>query len=162
MPTISFVFENNTKYFWKPKNYLFNYTDSASNDNRMTLCIGLTGWNSNEILLGSTWMHNHDIIFDNVNRRIGLVSSSCDMSYSNNKDLSKENEGTETTIPTVPIEDKDTKCETNYDFYVTIILMLSILIVMLIVILILACFRIRRGQNFLWMRLQNEDIGKSI
>ena len=159
LPEFTFLFEKGVKYQWKPENYIYNNTE---NDKKLNFCIGISSWGSNEILLGTTWMHNHDIIFDNVNRRIGLVSSSCDMSYSSKKDNSSEDEETTTTSPTKPVENQDTKCEPNYDFYVTIILMLSILIVMLFVILILACFRIRRGQNFLWMRLQNEENGSGL
>jgi hypothetical protein len=73
LPEIHFTFENNIKYTWKPKNYLYTTTDSNSNE----FCIGLIGWSSNEILLGSTWMHNHDIIFDIQNKRIGFVDSLC-------------------------------------------------------------------------------------
>jgi hypothetical protein len=87
LPDIHFTFENNVKYTWKPHSYLYNSTYSGSKE----FCIGLTGWSSNEILLGSTWMHNHDIIFDLENKKIGLVDSNCsgDMMEFNNLNSSK-------------------------------------------------------------------------
>lgn len=154
MPTISFVFENNTKYFWKPKNYLFNYTDSASNDNRMTLCIGLTGWNSNEILLGSTWMHNHDIIFDLKNKKIGLIESNC-----SGEGFVKINPQTPSiinnSVPIIP--SSSDSCDAKVDLYRKVIILISSLGAIIIILLALGLHRLRNGQNFLWVRLHREE-----
>lgn len=76
MPNFYFTFENNVKYVWKPESYLYLSPESEPNDT-IILCIGLAGWASNEILLGSTWMHNHDIIFDLSNKKLGFAESRC-------------------------------------------------------------------------------------
>ncbi len=94
MPVLTFEFKGNndnndnnedeTKlYTWKPSNYLFNYTTS----NIPTYCFGGVSWGRSDILLGTTWMHDHDIIFDMEKNRIGFVESACDggNTNSNNK-----------------------------------------------------------------------------
>jgi hypothetical protein len=154
MPTFSFIFENNTTYYWKPQNYLFNYTDSASNDNRMTLCIGLTGWNSNEILLGSTWMHNHDIIFDLQNKKIGLIESNCA-----GENFVKINPQTPSiinnSVPLIP--SSADSCDAKVDMYTKVIIIISALGAIIIILLALGLHRLRNGQNFLWVRLNREE-----
>jgi hypothetical protein len=150
MPTLTFVFENDVKYLWKPENYLFNYTDPASNDKRLTFCIGLTGWNSNEILLGSTWMHNHDIIFDLQNKKIGLVESNC---------------AAENVLKLFPLAPAPSatltptgSCDAKVDLYIKMIILITSLASIVIIILAYALHRLRLGQSFLWMRLSSEEI----
>lgn len=170
LPDLTFIFEKGVKYTWSPQNYLYNYT--SENDNKLNFCIGVASWNSNEILLGTTWMHNHDIIFDNVNKRIGLVSSGCDglklpLNHNPTNETVTPSPSEPSNVEPMPdpavvpasVPETEPVCSNDYDFYVTIILMLTIIIVMLVLILILAFFRIRKGRNFLWMKLQNEEIG---
>lgn len=56
-------------------------------------------FSSSEIILGGTWMHNQDIIFDVENQRIGIVESDCgkfnadkknNSSNSNNSQISSQ------------------------------------------------------------------------
>lgn len=157
LPSLTFIFESGVKYEWKPENYLYNTT--AENGNKPSFCIGVASWNSNEILLGTTWMHNHDIVFDVMNKRIGLVSSSCDsvsaVKFNPNSDLND--------LVSNDSKDHESTCgsgTTNKNFYMMIIFMLSILIVLIVMIFVLAICRFRRGQNFLWMKLNNEESGK--
>jgi len=202
MPSIFFKFEGDVNYEWKPRNYLYNYTDAdfSSNDYRETYCLGFAGWHSNEILLGSTWMHNHDIIFDLANKRIGLVESYCDnvngglLDYydslinnygkssnfnsssggvisnstvvNNNSNLNNSNlsnsflNTNSSQSQNLSIIPKDyLACNATVDTYKKLIIVISILAVIFILILVIALNKFRRGQNFLWMRIANEDIG---
>lgn len=189
MPTFTFNFENDVKYNWPPESYLFNYTEFTDNDKRQTYCIGMNSWNSKEILLGSTWMHNHDIIFDLQHKKIGLVESNCAAKnvisvYPNtqapsnviNNDTPKEI----TEVPLPVISDKNNSDssvitgvrdynQTNFlkscddstiDFYIKLIIFISIFSLVLIIILALAIHKIKRGENFLWIRVSNDETGK--
>ena len=69
---ITFVFEGH-EFIWEPENYHFIY----NNDNRLILCLGFDGDNRSNILLGTTFMHGYDIIFDKEVYRIGFVPADC-------------------------------------------------------------------------------------
>jgi hypothetical protein len=162
MPSLTFIFEENVKYHWKAENYLFNYTE-FSDDKRLTFCIGLSGWNSNEILLGSTWMHNHDIIFDIQHQKIGLVESNCGASniISVFPDFGKSIKSSNNATNYYNQASEFFSCDTTIEKYVQLILLISTLAILIILLLIYAINKIRRGEKFLWMRLDAEDAGKN-
>jgi len=66
---------NDMTLSWLPQNYFFL-------DKEGIYCIGISEGASN-IILGTTWMHNRDIIFDNENKKIGFISARCDGTVSN-------------------------------------------------------------------------------
>lgn len=83
-PDITFKFENGVEYIWEPLNYM--YIKSVPQTRHQVACFGFNKGNSFRINLGSTWMHNHDIIFDKTNQRIGFTKASCNsLDNSNNK-----------------------------------------------------------------------------
>jgi len=60
-------------YIWRPINYyyyIFNETERKA-------CLGFNYHLSNEIILGSNFIHGHDIIFDRERHRIGFVRADC-------------------------------------------------------------------------------------
>ena len=150
MPDIHFTFEKNVKYTWKPQSYLYNSTDSNIND-LPTFCIGLTGWASNEILLGSTWMHNHDIIFDLENRKIGFVESNCSGEESFYLNYNK--------FRNVKVISSNRNCEVTVNMYFNIILTVTIISIFIISLISLAVYRLNQGNNFLWTKLSTDESG---
>lgn len=77
MPTLTFTFDENVTYDWKPQNYIYNNTNVDKKDNILNYCIGIYHLKKGEIILGSTWMHNHDIVFDLQDNRVGFAESNC-------------------------------------------------------------------------------------
>ncbi len=76
-PTIKVKFNSEVEVQWKPENYLVFLKER-------TYCIGINDWGyikvknrRNEILLGTTFMHNKDIIFDLEHKKIGIISADC-------------------------------------------------------------------------------------
>lgn len=42
MPNLNFVFQNNVRYDWNPRSYLFNNTEKG--DNTQSYCMGFIKW----------------------------------------------------------------------------------------------------------------------
>lgn len=147
MPTLYFTFESKVQVPWKPENYLYNSTDSG-NDARLTYCMGFTSWSTSELLLGSTWMHNRDVIFDVQDKQIGLVNSRCHMT-------SQDKPG----MMNISVDKKpsSTSCDSLVNFYFYLVIIITIFFVCIIVILLYALRRFRKGQKFLWMQIQDES-----
>ena len=55
-------------YILTPNDYYFEYNE----DNKIGACIGFEGEGASKIILGGTFMHGHDIIFDKDNQMIGI------------------------------------------------------------------------------------------
>ena len=62
------------EFVWKPENYFFIYDDEENGSN---VCLGFEEDIRTNILLGTTFMHNYDIIFDKEKHRIGFVQADC-------------------------------------------------------------------------------------
>jgi hypothetical protein len=133
LPYIFFTFENNLKYNWTPENYIYNKTNV--NDEQLKFCMGFISWNSNEMLLGTTFMHNHDIIFDNLNNRIGIAESNCISKITQKQSIEKP------------------ECETENEYYNKIIFIHVVCVIFLIFILIILYCRISKGRDFLCLKL---------
>ena len=71
---ITIVFEG-YKFIWTPDNYHFIYKTKANGKN---VCIGFDGDRRNNILLGTTFMHGYDIIFDKDKNRVGFAKADCE------------------------------------------------------------------------------------
>jgi len=100
-------------------------------------------------------MHNHDVIFDNESKRIGLVSSECDRANGNYNFNNKENYNNIKTI--------NTTCDNNnaIKFYRMMCIIASIAVFAVIILFAYVIRKLRREGKFLWISL-NEDIGKQI
>ena len=71
-PNITLEF-GKSEYIWRPINYyyyIFNETERKA-------CLGFNYHLSDKIILGSNFIHGHDIIFDRVKHRIGFVPADC-------------------------------------------------------------------------------------
>ena len=81
LPNITFKF-NDFDYIWEPRDYYFD----NSYNNVIQLCLGFSY--GGKFTLGSTWMRNHDIIFDRENLKVGFAKANC--SYINNNSRNDE------------------------------------------------------------------------
>eukprot|EP00340_Litonotus_pictus_P007756 CAMPEP_0170521076 /NCGR_PEP_ID=MMETSP0209-20121228/6386_1 /TAXON_ID=665100 ORGANISM="Litonotus pictus, Strain P1" /NCGR_SAMPLE_ID=MMETSP0209 /ASSEMBLY_ACC=CAM_ASM_000301 /LENGTH=480 /DNA_ID=CAMNT_0010807721 /DNA_START=422 /DNA_END=1861 /DNA_ORIENTATION=- len=73
---------------WEAKNYV-----TIDENDRKKFCIGTYSWRSSEIILGGTWMHNQNIIFDIDNSKIGIVPSNCGGFSSERSEIKSDSEG---------------------------------------------------------------------
>lgn len=74
-PLITFNTNGNYLFDWEPKNYLFNATDS--NNGEIKGCLGFADTNLQKFILGTTWMHGYEIIFDIDKSMIGFLKANC-------------------------------------------------------------------------------------
>ena len=87
MPNISFVFENHTLYDLRSDEYYYylNYKNRT-----VDLCTGFGVWNKSMILLGSNFMHEHNIAFNKRTNVISFARSNCwDVAYYYRRDTQK-------------------------------------------------------------------------
>ena len=72
-PNITLQLSKNKEYIWKPINYYYYY---LNNDQRKA-CLGFNSHKSQNIILGTNFIHGHDIIFDRANKKLGFVPADC-------------------------------------------------------------------------------------
>jgi hypothetical protein len=83
---LTFIFEENASFIWMPKNYHYIYR--AKENDKFYLCLGFDEENRSTILLGTTFMHGYDFIFDKEQHRIGMIEANCNRK---NEDEEKDN-----------------------------------------------------------------------
>ena len=66
---------NDYKFVWTPDNYHFIYKTKSNGNN---VCIGIDEDRRRNILLGTTFMHGYDIIFDKDKNRMGFAKADCE------------------------------------------------------------------------------------
>ena len=74
-PNITLSF-GDSEYIWKPINYYYYYY----NNGERKACLGFHYHSSDRILLGTNFIHGHDIIFDRKKQKLGFVPSDCSRS----------------------------------------------------------------------------------
>ena len=79
---------NGYKFVWTPDNYHFIYKTKSNGNN---VCVGIDGDQRNNILLGTTFMHGYDIIFDKDKNRIGFAKADCERDIDFNEYNKNEN-----------------------------------------------------------------------
>lgn len=99
-------------------------------------------------------MHNHDVIFDLENKRIGLAVADCAASNFNT-DGKKDNIIDNKPIPT-PVDHTE-DCEQLVSYYFTLICLVSVSFTIIIIILLIGLNKLRRGESFLWLRLPSDN-----
>ena len=62
------------EFSWIPKHYYFIYN---TKEDGLNVCLGFNGDERTSILLGTTFMHGYDFIFDKDKNRLGMVRSDC-------------------------------------------------------------------------------------
>lgn len=74
MPNITFRFDNKSDYDLTSDEYYYEYNRTVDEKN---ICTGFGGWNESTILLGSNFMHQHNIIFHRQMGKIGFARTNC-------------------------------------------------------------------------------------
>lgn len=143
MPTLNFEFENFVNYEWSPYNYLYEDLD----DDNVQYCMGFDTWTSNAIVLGTTWMHNHDIIFDLDKKRIGFALANCN----NDKQTSEINR-----------QKYYNNCYKEIATYKKILLSLIAFIIIGFILVSIAISRLRDGKPLLWSRVSSILVEKEM
>ena len=111
---ITFVLDGK-EIVWIPQNYHFIYN---TDKNGLNLCLGFDKENSrHNVLLGTTFMHGFDIIFDREENRMGFVPADCNRNFTNEAIKNNNNDinNIETNI------DEDNIIKINKDNKVNII-----------------------------------------
>ena len=73
LPNFIYTISDKYDYVLTPKDYIFkNYVEKD-----FQICLGFVQTNYSSLILGSTWMHGHDIIFDRENGKIGFATANC-------------------------------------------------------------------------------------
>ena len=72
-PNITLSF-GDSEYVWRPINYYYYH---LKNIGERKACLGFHFHSSEKVILGSNFIHGHDIIFDRKNQRLGFVPSDC-------------------------------------------------------------------------------------
>jgi hypothetical protein len=72
-PNITLQLGKDTEYIWKPINYYYYYLKL----NIRKACLGFNSHKSQNIVLGTNFIHGHDVIFDRENQRLGFVPADC-------------------------------------------------------------------------------------
>ena len=91
---ITFVF-NGHEFIWEPGNYHFIY---STKDIGLNLCLGFEGDSRSNILLGTTFMHGYDIIFDKEKYRVGFVPADCNRVRKIEEENEQKNEDTSISL----------------------------------------------------------------
>jgi hypothetical protein len=72
-PNITLQLDKDTEYIWKPINYYYYYFQT----NTRKACLGFNSHKSQNIILGTNFVHGYDVIFDRANQRLGFVQADC-------------------------------------------------------------------------------------
>ena len=72
-PNITLQLGKDTNYIWKPINYYYYFLKL----NTRKACLGFNSHKSQNIVLGTNFIHGYDVIFDRENQRLGFVQADC-------------------------------------------------------------------------------------
>ena len=131
-PNITLNFEG-YNYTLRGIDYSYEY-----NDKEEGACLGFEGERTYKITLGGTFMHNHDIIFDKDNQRIGFVAADCNrriLKRNNNENSNSKIDNINEAILEGKETDKNGK-NFNFNNLLLYIILSFLLIIVLIIIFI--------------------------
>ena len=143
---------NNYKYIWKPKQYLFEYTENG----KIFGCFGFNKNGANIFNLGASWMIGHDIIFDNKNSKIGFVEADCKQGDSLNNGEEDDD---------IPLyNDNINISNNNYSKYLFTCFIIIIIIVLAIIkiILCVCAVKLKNGKNCWFIHSKHINIFNDI
>ena len=129
-PNINLLFEGHN-YILIGMDYSYDYKE-----NEVGACLGFEGEITYKITLGSSLMHNHDLIFDIENQRIGFAFADCNRKNfkgNNNRNTRKKNDNDNI------FEEKSIKEGRNLNnivYYLILSFLIIIVITTLIIIII--------------------------
>jgi hypothetical protein len=72
-PNITIKLDKEKEYIWYPTRYYYYY---LKNDQRKA-CLGFNSHKSDNIILGTNFIHGYDIIFDRANKKLGYILADC-------------------------------------------------------------------------------------
>ena len=146
-PNISFTLSEDYIFNWTAQNYYFNDSDGG----KFRMCLGFADAYGSKNVLGSSWMHGHDIIFDRENNRLGFVLADCDRKIVKAKEdenifINESLLNNETNKNNTNIKYKDLKKIQLENVILIILLIVSICILILFIFILI---QIKRGKNVL-------------
>ena len=142
---------NNYKYIWKPKQYLFEYSENG----KIFGCFGFNKNGANKFNLGASWMIGHDIIFDNKNSRIGFVEADCKQGDSLNNGEEDDD---------IPLyNDNINISNNNYSKYLFTCYIIIIIVLAIIKIILCVCVvKLKNGKNCWFIHSKHINIFNDI
>ena len=150
-PNITLYFEGH-KYTLRGIDYSYEYNENL--ENKIWACLGFEGETTYKITLGGTFMHNHDIIFDKDNQRIGFASADCNRKNfkGNNNRNENSNSNNKNNIDIIFKENSDKKGGNfNKIFFYLILSVLVIIVITALIIIFIRykkLFKKNRSQEF--------------
>ena len=139
-PNITLQLDKDTEYIWKPINYYYYFFKS----NTRKACLGFNSHKSQNIVLGTNFVHGHDIIFDRANQRLGFVETNpalVDKEIHKSEKEGKFNLGDNTNNKVVDfVQGHNTELDFSNDFKLVnfIILLTSIAIVVVVIVVVVS------------------------
>ena len=185
-PTIILELDKNIEYIWHPINYYYYY---IKGDERKA-CFGLLSHNSDTIILGTNFIHGHDIIFDKEGQSLGFVPADCsrrniiwnrmtgifpsgsstksdsvsiDEEIHKNEKEQKFNFGDNNNKEGVEfIKGRNKELEISNDFKLIkfIIILISVLVIVIILLVIIILLILRKRENQQYSKISNEESHK--
>ena len=154
-PNITFLLED-YKYKWTPDEYFFNVTNKM----KIIGCMGFNNGNGKRIIMGSTWMIGHEIIFDRTNKKIGVVEANCDKNNNKTMNFIGIEKGYKEDMYEANIPEKITLSDYIFNekllsFYIITSIILFLIIIYLVVVLIY--FKRRKRNAWLWFIKKEEN-----
>ena len=72
-PVITLELHKGVEYTWNPVNYYYYYIKG----NTRKACFGIMSHGSEQIILGTNFMHDYDMIFDKESQSLGFITADC-------------------------------------------------------------------------------------
>ena len=166
-PSIKFILNGNYNFVWKPINYVFNITKGEE----VKACLGFEETKLEKIILGTTWMHGYEVIFDLDKSMIGFASADCNKGMhiiekeesgvieqskkeveelESKKEIQKEKENKEIKYRPLP-QRRPQKEESNSNGFLYIVIGLLILVIVLLGYVI---YKLQNGEDFLCLSIK--------
>jgi len=140
------LYLNGHNYTLRGIDYSYEYNEKE----KKGACLGFDGERTSKITLGGTFMHNHDIIFDKDNQRIGFAKADCNRGNFKGNNINKNSKKKNDNKNEVIFEnnlDKNRKSFNNFVFNL-ILLLLMIIFSFIIIIYIKNHCKQRNNQRY--------------
>ena len=166
MPNISFNINEEYDFIWEPRNYYFN----VSTKREKGFCLGFNIEETDKFTFGSTWMQNYDFIFDKSESKVGIVKSNCNyLSNINNTHIENQNENNNDnennnqnkTINKYMNITNDNEKNNIIDIFFKNEYLIFIIILFILLILIVVIYRMKNGENDLFVNSKKNEYSKA-
>ncbi len=162
MPNISFNINEEYDFIWEPRNYYFN----VSTKREKGFCLGFNIEETDKFTFGSTWMQNYDFIFDKSESKVGIVKSNCNyLSYINNTDIENKNENENDNQNNITNKYMNITNDNEKNNIIDILFkkeyLIIIIILFILLILIVVIYRMKNGENDLFVNSKKNEYSKA-